>query len=114
MHYSPQGIEYRMAVMNLIEPINPALTTPFLLYKDAVQGRKPFPSEPYCFGLFDGLVALYLVPHCEHEKTSVLPRWCADKEPNKYRCWEAGFEEAQNIFQALQAETMPEKTQCPA
>ncbi|MCP4345288.1 MAG: hypothetical protein GY795_07150 [Desulfobacterales bacterium] len=107
-----------MAVINLIEPINPALTTPFVFYKDTIQGRKPFPSEPYCFGLFDTLVALLDISSYEHEKIVILPRWCADEEPDKYRCWEAGFEEAREIYSqqvnALSPESLPEKKECLA
>jgi hypothetical protein len=93
MHYSPQGIEYRLAVMNLIDPINPALDTPFSIYKDAVQGRKPFPSELYCFGLFDGLVHLF------HSIETIENRYFPEKNPGEIRAFCAGFEEARELYQ---------------
>ncbi len=75
MNYSSLGIEYQMAVKHLIEPLNPDLITAFLIYKDAVQGRKPFLSEPYLYGLFDGLVH-----HFEQEPTVLLPRYQDESE----------------------------------
>lgn len=104
MNYSPQGIEYRMAVINLIEPINPALTTPFLIYKDAVQGRNPFPSEPYCFGLFDGLVHLF------HSIADIENRYF-EKSPDESQAFCSGVNEALAIhkWKAL----APESVQFP-
>ena len=104
MNYSPLGIDYQMAVINLIEPINPALITAFLIYKDTVQGRKPFPSGPYLYGLFDGLVNLLEVPSHEHELTVVLPRY----PENQTKCcaaWDAGLEEAQQVYEHLVKKT---------
>ncbi|MCI5211861.1 MAG: hypothetical protein D3910_24480, partial [Candidatus Electrothrix sp. ATG2] len=89
------NVEYRKAVTNLIEPLNPALITAFLIYKDTIEGRKPFPCEPYCYGLFDTLVSLIEVGPWE---TVLLPRYCPDKEPEAHRAWEAGFEEAEQVY----------------
>ena len=118
MNYSPLGVEYKMAVINLIEPLNPALITPFLIYKDTVQGRKPFPAEPYLYGLFDGLVNLF---DPSHEPTVVLPRY----PENQIKCcaaWDAGLEEAQQVYEQCvknnsvamphSLETFPEGKEC--
>ncbi|MCI5147977.1 MAG: hypothetical protein D3916_00955 [Candidatus Electrothrix sp. MAN1_4] len=95
MYTCPLGIEYHMAVTNLIEPINPALLTPFIIYKDTVQGRKPFPSTPYLFGLFDGLVHQF---HPQPADSVIRTRYHKNHRKS-LGAWQAGFEEAKEVYE---------------
>ena len=95
MYIRPGGIEYHMAVINLIEPINPALITPFLIYRDTVQGRKPFPATPYLFGLFDGLVHQFLPQPADSVVRTRYDNFRSEFLP----AWQAGFEEAKEVYE---------------